>query len=250
VALVLAFGMGWLAARSLLKAMYQGRSLPALNTLISGQAEHPLAEYYQALDQWLLLAGLFVVLPLALSLFFWGTSSQATREKTAASLAKCAAGVRTHWQTVYFALAFLVLIFSLGFAARAYEMFPYPVLKRAGAAAQDWAENWRHNLRIRPDKCLKPARYDGSGVTVHVPQAAYQGVTFITSLFDKSLGMILVDMSGSQLHKWRVPFEEIWPQAQDRPHDWDSEIHGAILHPNGDVVFNIEWQTLVKIDRC
>jgi hypothetical protein len=57
--------------------MYQGRSLPALNTLISGQAEHPLAEYYQALDQWLLLAGLFVVLPLALSLFFWGTHSLA-----------------------------------------------------------------------------------------------------------------------------------------------------------------------------
>ena len=49
------------------------------------------------------------------------------------------------------------------------------------------------------------------------------------------------------------PSTEIWPDESPiprKPPDWDTQIHGAVLYPNGDVVFNFQYGGLVRIDRC
>jgi hypothetical protein len=185
-----------------------------------------------------------------LGLLFWGIAPVTIRENTTTRLRDFTSVVRRNWQLIYFAAASLIIAFSLGMAAGVFQYFPYKTMKEAVNALQDWNENWRHNLRTRPDQYLKPSQYAGQGVVLHKSQKAHEGVTFITSLFDGKLGMRLVDMEGAEIHKWHVPFQEIWPDESKRPHDWDSEIHGALLYPNGDIVFNIEWKTLVRIDKC
>jgi len=243
-------GICWFIGRTLIRFIYEGRSVEILNALISGQSEHPLEAYYAAFDHMALLACLFIAAPVVLVLLFRGVAPAAVRQGTTARFREFTALVRRNWQLIYFAAASLFIAFSLGMAVGAFQYFPYKTLAEAGDAAQDWAENWRHNLRIRPEQYLKPSRYEGQGVVLHDAQKASEGVTFLTSLFDGKLGMRLVDMKGSEIHKWQVPFQDIWPDESKRPHDWDSEIHGAILYPNGDVVFNIEHKALVRIDRC
>jgi hypothetical protein len=244
-------GIGWFTGRALIRIFYEGRSVEILNSLISGQSEHPLDEYFAAFDHLVLLACLIIAAPVVLGLFFWGIAPAPVRQNTTARLREFTAVVRRNWQLIYFAAASLLIIFSLGMAVGAFQLFPYQTLEEAGEAARDWAEYWRHNLRIRPDQYLSTSRFEGQGVILHNSQKAYEGVTFLTSLFDGKLGMRLVDMDGAEIHKWQVPFQDIWLEDESkRPHDWDSEIHGALLYPNGDVVFNIEHQALVKIDKC
>jgi hypothetical protein len=243
-------GVGWFIGRTLIRFIYEGRSGELLNSLIKGQSEHPLEAYYAAFDHVVLLAFLFFVAPVVLGLTFWGFAPAPVRHKATTHLRKFTAILKDNWHLIYFATVCLLIAFSLGMAAGAFQFFPYKTVEKASDAAQDWVENWRHNLRIRPDQYLKPSRYAGQGVVLHNSQKAHEGVTFITSLFDGKLGMRLVDMKGSEIHKWHVPFNDIWPDESKRPHDWDSEIHGALLYPNGDVVFNIEHKALVRIDRC
>jgi|GEM_PF-135386 len=251
-ALTVAFlgGLGWFIGRTLIKSIYEGRSVDILNNLISGQSDHLLEEYYAAFDHLALLVFLFLVAPVVLGLFCWGIAPAPVRQSITLRFRAFTAVVRRNWQLIYFATASLFIAFILGMAAGVYQFFPYQTLEEAGDAAKDWAEYWRHNLRIRPDQYLRTSHLEGQGVVLHNSQKAYEGVTFITSLFDGKLGMRLVDMNGAETHKWQVPFQDIWPDESKRPHDWDSEIHGALLYPNGDVVFNIEHKALVKIDKC
>ena len=102
------------------------------------------------------------------------------------------------------------------------------------------------NFYIRP----RPAQ--SGGVTVNEP-GAYNGVTFVTGLFDDWLGMRLIAMDGSVLHEWRASISEIWPDPEHLEGartDWETHVHGTHLYPNGDVVFNFQYAGLVRIDAC
>ena len=161
--------------------------------------------------------------------------------------------IRANWHLLYFGFSILVIAFASGVAVAKFQIFPYQVIDAAWDAARDWRRNWSTYLRVRPDKMIEPARGPGDGVVVHAGGRTSPGVTFITGLFGESQGMELVDLDGTQLHEWRVSFNEIWPDAshlEEQPHDWDTAIHGALLYPNGDVVFNFSHYGMVKIDRC
>lgn len=139
--------------------------------------------------------------------------------------------------------------------AAAFQLFPYSLFRPAVKAAKDWIQddNYKHYLGIRPEKFIHFARHPGEGVTINLPDKAQGGVTFITGFWDGNNRMKLIEPDGASVHEWRASFQEIWPDSE-KPHsrirDWDSEIHGAELYPNGDVVFNFEYEGLAKIDRC
>ncbi len=165
--------------------------------------------------------------------------------------------LKENWHKIYFMLSLGMMAFFCGVAVGEYKVFPYPVMRDAWSAAKDWLTdaNYRHYARIRPEKFIRPARHEGSGVTTYVPGKASDGVTFVTSMWDTTNGMELIGMDGSVLHKWRVSLNKIFPEST-RPErekqrgDWDVMLHGDHLYPNGDVVFNLEYEGLVKIDRC
>jgi len=161
------------------------------------------------------------------------------------------------WHKIYFLLSVGMILFFYGVMVGKYEVFPYRVMRDARDAAKDWLAdgNYKHYAKIRPEKFIHPARHQGSGVTTYIPGKAYEGVTFVTSMWDQTLGMDLIAMNGAVLHKWRVSLNKIFPDSthperEKQVGDWDTDIHGAVLYPNGDVVFNFEYEGLAKIDRC
>ena len=159
----------------------------------------------------------------------------------------------THAPLLCFGISLLLVAFAAGVAIAKLEVFPYGIMAGAWSAALDWRENWRAYIRQRPDQLIEPARFDGDRVTAYVPGEASAGVTLITGLWSDEQGINLVDLDGTHLHEWRVSFNEIWPAAphlDEQPHDWDTHIHGTLLYPNGDVVFNFDYMGLVKMNKC
>jgi len=163
------------------------------------------------------------------------------------------------WLKAYFfasAGSVVVLaIFAFGVGVGAFKLFPYPLLEQGAAAVRDWIRYPWHHVRLRPEKFLAPrpaAALASAGPAVR-SRGAFEGVTFVDGFFGQATGMRLIDMNGEVLHEWRASFNELWPDAahvERALHDWDAQIHGAVLYPNGDVVFNFQYGGLARIDAC
>lgn len=104
-----------------------------------------------------------------------------------------------------------------------------------------------------------PARRDGSGVVRHDPDRTQPGATFMTRFADHGFEAVIVNAAGEVLHRWHVPFSEVWPDADHLMYqapDLSVSIHGAHLFPDGDVVWTYESGNfpegggLVRVDRC
>jgi hypothetical protein len=161
--------------------------------------------------------------------------------------------LRQNWVSIYFRVAILLLVFSYGIAVGIYKLFPYDLIQNGVSAAKDWNANAEHYARIRPQKHLRPSRAVGSGVVQHNPQKALNGITLLSGMWGETLAIKLVNMDGDLLHEWPVSFNAIWPEAKHltrQPHDWDTNIHGMVAQPNGDIIFNFEHDGLVSINAC
>lgn len=143
-----------------------------------------------------------------------------------------------------------------GIATAHYQLLPYTTIRDSVRAAREWHANWRSYLGIAPTKFLVPAEGEEKGVVVHLPGAPQPGLTLISGISEGVVGLQLIDLEGSVRHRWPASFSKIWPDPQHvrgRPlpaNDWDTEIHGAALLPDGDVVFNFERYGLQRLDPC
>jgi hypothetical protein len=156
--------------------------------------------------------------------------------------------LRIYWWTSLCALAF-----ACGLAVGVFKVFPYPLLEDMAYAARELVRYPRHTLRIAPEKFVAETPPEGSGVVRHVVDKAFPGVTLVAGFFDGATGIRLVDLDGAVLNEWRISYNAIWPDAPhlgDQPHDWDTELHGAMLLPDGDVVFTFQYGGLIRMDRC
>jgi hypothetical protein len=161
-----------------------------------------------------------------------------------------------HLDKVLFAFAVLALVYAFGMATVQFEIFPYKLLHDAKEAALDWKRHWRTYLKIAPSHFIYPAVYAGDGVVRHVAGAPQPGVTFMTGLRDQHVAMWVVDLDGKLLKEWQVDASRLWPepthlQGYARPrNDWEAQVHGAVLLPDGDVIFNLEFIGLIRLSRC
>ena len=150
-----------------------------------------------------------------------------------------------------------LLLFIYGVAVGIYEIFPYRIIKFTGDSAHQVWRELPSILRIRPQKFLTPARYDGNGVTRNIDDQVTPGLTFMSGFFGDTNEMRLVRQNGEIINRWPVQFTVIFSDpshiepATERPtNDWGTDIHGALALPDGSVVFNFEYMGLVKLDRC
>ena len=167
------------------------------------------------------------------------------------------AWLKHYWDTALFAAGCMLLVYLCGMATAYYRLLPYTTIRDAVRAAEDWQANWRSYLGIVPTKFLVPAEGELEGVVLHVPDAPQPGLTLISGISeDGVVGLRLIDIDGTVRHRWPASFSAIWPDPQHvhgRPlpaNDWDTEIHGAALLPDGDVVFNFAQYGLQRLDPC
>lgn len=156
---------------------------------------------------------------------------------------------------IMFIISLMIFAFLYGIAAASFNWFPYAYFQKAWNASKTV---WLDATALHS---LNPARYpDKSGVMVYNREKAYNGITLITGTWkenDKewSHQIRLVDMQGNLVHHWKIDPNEIWPESPHNDHTAGihnhkhrTTIHGVKVYPNGDVVFNLEYLTLVKMD--
>jgi hypothetical protein len=87
------------------------------------------------------------------------------------------------------------------------------------------------------------------GVAVHDRARSGAGVNFYTSGHGPEA--VLMDMDGRELHRWRLPEEEVWPEAKQTParHRRGNFWRRAHLFENGDVLALFAGRGIIKIDK-
>jgi hypothetical protein len=133
--------------------------------------------------------------------------------------------------------------------------------KSARGVLADWSASaesilnaaWQQAADPRPEHFLQPSRKPGAGVTVNrLPDTG--DLVLLTGFFDGDPGLRLIRRDGSMVASWRARFSNLLPERKGKPGapetDWNVDLHGALIEPDGAVVFNFEYQGTVKLDRC
>jgi hypothetical protein len=124
-----------------------------------------------------------------------------------------------------------LLTFLAGSLTTAFETFPYPQLLERPIAALE-AQLGRAQSPFAGDQAGDDS--GEHGVTHHDPEKAYQGLTLYTSEHEQAANLVAMD--GEVVHRWELPFREVWPDPPhvDRPVDAD-QIHWNAVHmyPDG-----------------
>jgi hypothetical protein len=146
------------------------------------------------------------------------------------------------YEKVSFVLALMVLSFGYGFASHAWEWFPKSYIEQA------WRQAEQFRLR---NPYLTERFYQRRGRGAIKPEDIGPGLTLLTSFWKDSTEIRLVDAHGKAVHGWPVDRGAIFPEAGLRAGDVESRsIHGAHLLPGGDVVFNVEYAGMVRLNSC
>jgi len=106
---------------------------------------------------------------------------------------------------------------------------------------------------LSPEHFLQPARGPGDGVTVN-RRPDDGALILLSGFFEGGNELRLIRRDGSLVRRWPVKFSEIFPDPSHLPRppvtDWNIDLHGALVLPDGSPVFNFEYGGLVKLDRC
>ena len=154
---------------------------------------------------------------------------------------------------VLFNCTAIVVLFISGMVYGVFDLAPRKLLLsiRENVLAVYYEANTLTGAR--PDHFLQTARHDGEGVTVN-KAASRQDFVLLSGFFDGGHELRLIRRDGSVVARWPVSYSELFPDSShviDPPAtDWNIDLHGALIEPDGSVVFNFEYAGLVKLDRC
>ena len=145
--------------------------------------------------------------------------------------------------------------FLAGVYSTVQENALYRLVRRATFQIQDSIQAVDETSLVVPKHFLQPARKPGDGVTVN--ERGDGGFIMIAGFFKDTNEIRLIRRDGSIVRRWPVRFGELFPNASsymvDPKHpatDWNIDLHGALVMPDGSVVFNFDYGGLAKLDRC
>jgi hypothetical protein len=157
---------------------------------------------------------------------------------------------------IWFIISFAVAIFGYGVAVGRYQIFPFRILNYGVEALLQLRHEAPVLLRVTPTWHLRPARYEGDGVTVLRENEMAPGLTLVAGMFDGENQLRLFEPDGTPVRIWTARFTELFPRGRHpeivyMPQtDWNAHIHGSLALPDGSVVFNFDYSGTVKLDRC
>lgn len=146
--------------------------------------------------------------------------------------------------------------FMFGLYSGARENFAYRAVSRIKSGIEDalslTSQEAPTLLGTRPDWFLQPAYYPGSGVTVN--ETTDDDRILLAGFFEDGNQIRLIERDGTVVARWPVAFSELFPDTshihQPPATDWNKDMHGTLILPDGSVVFNFEQAGLVELDRC
>ena len=149
----------------------------------------------------------------------------------------------------------LGLVFSFGLYSGTEKTVVYTVLRDIKNTIQQSFHEAATVSGIKPEHFLQPARYQGEGVTINdVSPTQQEDLIFLSGFFENSNELRLINRNGDLVARWPVRFSEIFPDISHLENppktDWNIDTHGALILPDGSVVFNFEYSGLARLDRC
>ncbi|WP_170763235.1 arylsulfotransferase family protein [Ruegeria lacuscaerulensis] len=163
-----------------------------------------------------------------------------------------------HLDKIAFFVALPLLVVGLAFGAGMYsglkKNFAYRSVKQFKDnmfLVFEERENWVPGGR--PIHFLQPARNPGSEVTVN-ERPNDGSLILISGFFGDDNELRLIQRDGTLVARWPVRFSEHFPDTSHIKNppatDHNIDTHGALILPDGSVVFNYDYGGTVKLSRC
>lgn len=156
---------------------------------------------------------------------------------------------------VAFVLSVALLALLYGVLAGSLGLFPSGLLGQAARQALASPLFAGTGTPTKP-QWAEPRIYDWDGVGEAHPHRMQPGLTLVTSAWEFPDGWApairLYDAAGSVVHEWPVRPAEIFDDTVPSPTGVLSleDIQGAYLFPDGDVLVNIEYVGVARLDAC
>ena len=150
------------------------------------------------------------------------------------------------------------VIFLYGVATAKLEVFPYAIIVEAKNNVRDLYNDRHALLYDDPIGFLQPARHEGNGVLVNKTGEqeanAIDDLVLLSSFYDQSNELRLIQRDGTVVARWPVSYAQLFPddglKFRASRSDWNIDIHGSLILPDGSIVFNFEYGGMAKLDRC
>jgi hypothetical protein len=154
-------------------------------------------------------------------------------------------------------LGVLFLTFQAGVLVAVTKAPPYPWFRGAYQALESYLEQREILTQEWPQYLWNPTERTERGLVQHDPSRAFPGYTLYTS--GHAGTAILIDMEGSEVHRWDAPFSSVWPAEQQGSRSIPDRfvfIRRGTVFPNGDLLALYETPAdtpngrgLAKLDR-
>jgi hypothetical protein len=159
---------------------------------------------------------------------------------------------------IIFLTSCAIMIFLYGVVSSRLDWAPYPLIEGVKDSIKDVYQDRHALLNLDPAPFLQPARHVGNGVTVNQVEENNVGwgdeLILLSSFYDRSNELQLIRRDGTVVARWPVKYTELFPDTghmYDPPlSDWNVDLHGSLILPDGSVVFNFEYGGMVSLDRC
>jgi len=147
----------------------------------------------------------------------------------------------------------LIAAFGYGIAVQRYKLPPYGQLAEIQAAIK----SVKNAVTGEKEWYYRPATNEEDKIVLdNRPEPREPELNLVTSISaGNQLSIRIIDMSGVAVHEWLIDWFELMPDDSylpepERPKGRPGTlIHGAVLMPDGDVVFNFETKALIRLDK-
>ena len=152
---------------------------------------------------------------------------------------------------ISFLISSVFISFNFGYLVREFKFFPYQFYTEAAKGYEKIRSSNSEQLPWYYRQLNEPLPK-----AVSITGEPQPGLTLVSKIAgDRNLAVEIIDLQGNIVHKWDIDWFEMWPNPQHIPeNDLPKEkpgtnIHGAVVMENGDLIFNFESNGLIRLDR-
>ena len=157
----------------------------------------------------------------------------------------------SRFSLISFILSSAFIVFNVGYLARELKLFPYHLYTEAVKGWSQIREQQSEELPWFYQYSNKPPDKIVNNISQTQP-----GLSLVTEIgAERSILAKIIDLNGDTVHQWDIDWFEMWSNPEHLPEPIvpqsqpGTNIHGAMVMDNGDLVFNFESKGLVRIDR-
>lgn len=150
----------------------------------------------------------------------------------------------------------IFMLFALVMTGGLLGSLQVPPFPQIAESARTTMQVFGGMVQARPG-ILIPISHEGTGLVANDPAKSQPGLTLVQGTMPGGPQVRLLDHDGNEVHRWKVDFFAIWPDAEDLiprrriPASHNNYItQGMWPMPDGSLIVNITGLGAARIDSC